>query len=203
LDVHQQFVKLLLSNAISTPYADYEEIGVKVDGQYKQLNTNLLQIENEYYTLVRPKRVARSGEKPSEALKRAGVQYLELRALDNSLFDPVGVNRDELYFLELLVWYCLFYPSPKLCEQEEKENSDNQVLVAKEGRKPGLRLLHHGKKRDLQEWAGAMCEDMLPLAKILDESSKNPKLECYSNALRAQVDKIQMKCKKQVLLFIS
>ena len=179
-----------LTQAISTPFAEYEEIGVKVDGQYKQLNSNLLQIENEYYTLVRPKRVARSGEKPSEALERAGVQYLELRALDNSLFDPVGVNRDELYFLELLIWYCLFYPSPNLCSQEEKENSDNQLRVSKEGRKPGLKLLHHGEERLLQDWAAAMCDDMLPLAEILDESSANPDLKCYSNALQAQIEKI-------------
>ena len=179
-----------LTQAISTPFSEYEEIGVKVNGQYKQLNANLLQIENEYYTLVRPKRVARSGEKPSEALKRAGVQYLELRALDNSLFDPVGVNRDELYFLELLIWYCLFYPSPSLCPQEEKENSNNQLLVAKEGRKPGLKLLHHGKERTLQEWAGAMCADMLPLAKILDESNSDPSFNCYSNALQVQIAKI-------------
>ena len=179
-----------LTGAISTPYANYEKIGVKVDGKYKQLNTNLLQIENEYYTLVRPKRVARSGEKPSEALKRAGVQYLELRALDNSLFDPVGMNRDELYFLELLIWYCLFYPSPNLCPQEEKENSNNQLLVAKEGRKPGLKLLHHGEERTLQEWAEAMCEDMQPLAKILDENNPNSEQNCYSNALQVQIEKI-------------
>ena len=180
-----------LTQAISTPFPEYEKIGVKVNNQYKQLNTNLLQIENEYYTLVRPKRVARSGEMPSEALERAGVQYLELRALDNSLFDPVGVNRDELYFLELLIWYCLFYPSPDLCPREEKENSDNQLLVAKEGRKPGLKLLHHGEERLLQEWASAMCEDMLPLASILDESSANPELMCFSNALAAQIEKIK------------
>ncbi|MBT8142595.1 MAG: glutamate--cysteine ligase [Gammaproteobacteria bacterium] len=179
-----------LTAAISTPYPEYDKIGVKVDGEYRQLNSNLLQIENEYYTLVRPKRVARSGEKPSEALKRAGVQYLELRALDNSLFDPVGVNSDEMYFLELLVWYCLFYPSQPLTPDEETENSQNQLKVAREGRKPDLKLLHHGRERNLQEWGRAMCEDMQPLAKLLDQGLPEMSQPLYSRALQKQIDKI-------------
>ena len=179
-----------LSAAISTPYSAYEKIGVKVDNEYKQLNTNLLQIENEYYTLIRPKRVARSGERPSEALKRAGVQYLEVRALDSSLFDPVGVNSDELYFLELLIWYCLFYPSETLGLEEEKANSQNQLLVAREGRKHGLKLMHHGVERELKEWATAMCTDMQPLAELLDNDSSNPDQKLFSNALAKQLEKI-------------
>ncbi|HTE42268.1 MAG TPA: glutamate--cysteine ligase, partial [Steroidobacteraceae bacterium] len=84
-----------LSQAIAIPSAEYEKIGVKVNGasgpEYRQLNANLLQIENEYYSFIRPKRVANSGERPTHALSRAGVQYVEVRALDVSAFDPVGV----------------------------------------------------------------------------------------------------------------
>jgi len=180
-----------LTKAIRTPYPEYEDIGVKSNGKYKQLNTNLLQIENEYYTLVRPKRVTRTGEKPSEALSRAGVQYLELRALDTSLMDPIGVNRDELYFLELLVWYCLFYPSQDLCATEESENSQNQLLVAKQGRKPGLELKHHGENRLLKDWALAMCKDMQPLAEMLDVGLETKDKDCYLNALQIQIEKIE------------
>jgi len=179
-----------LSAAMNTPYPAYNNIGVKVNGEYRQLNTNLLQIENEYYSLIRPKRVARSGEKPTEALRRAGVQYLEVRALDNSIFDPVGVNSDELYFLELLIWYCLFYPSRALSKAEEQANSNNQLLVAKEGRKPGLKLTHHGVERELKEWATSMCSDMKPLARILDQGSPDPERALYSQALAAQQLKI-------------
>ena len=56
-----------LEHAVGTPNPDYADIGVKVDGVYRQLNTNYLQIENEYYSSVRPKRVALSGERPTEA----------------------------------------------------------------------------------------------------------------------------------------
>ena len=76
-------------------------MGVKRDGErWLQLNANLLQIENEYYSYIRPKRVARSGESPSAALRRGGVEYVEMRALDVSAFDPVGVNQNKLRFLE-------------------------------------------------------------------------------------------------------
>ena len=74
-----------LSNAICTPEPSYEEIGVKVDGRYRQLNANLLQIENEYYSPVRPKRIARSGEQPTAALRRDGIEYVEGEMVDQSL----------------------------------------------------------------------------------------------------------------------
>ena len=92
-----------LSRAITTPHEPYEKLGVKVDGQYRQLNANILQIENEYYSFIRPKRVARSGERPTKALLRAGVEYVEVRALDVSAFDPVGVNQNKLRFLEVFL----------------------------------------------------------------------------------------------------
>ena len=96
-----------LSKAISTPYPPYEKLGVKVDGMYQQLNANILQIENEYYSFISPKRIARSGERPTKALRRAGVEYVEVRALDVSAFDPVGVNQNKLRFLEAFLALCL------------------------------------------------------------------------------------------------
>ena len=98
-----------LTAAISTPNPDYEKIGVKVDGEYRQLNANVLQIENEYYSFIRPKRVTQSGERPTRALQRAGVQYVEMRSLDVSVFDPVGVNQNKLRFLEAFAAFCVLH----------------------------------------------------------------------------------------------
>ena len=100
-----------LTRAITTPHPPYEALGVKVNGEYRQLNANILQIENEYYSFIRPKRVARSGERPTKALRRAGVEYVEVRALDVSAFDPVGVNQDKLRFLEAFLALCLMKDS--------------------------------------------------------------------------------------------
>jgi len=100
-----------LTAAISTPNPEYEKIGVKVDGEYFQLNANILQIENEYYSFIRPKRITRSGERPTKALQRAGVQYVEMRSLDVSVFDPVGVNQNKLRFLEAFAAFCVLRDS--------------------------------------------------------------------------------------------
>src|SRR6202044_4220116 len=92
-----------LRRAVSQPYPPFEALGVKVDGEYRQLSGNVLQIENEYYSYVRPKRTLRAGERTIHALARAGVEYVEVRTLDNSAYDPVGVNQSKLYFLEAFV----------------------------------------------------------------------------------------------------
>jgi len=96
-----------LTRAIKTPHADYERLGVKVDGHYRQLNANLLQIENEYYAFIRPKRIAHSGERPTKALRRAVGQYVEVRALDVSAFDPVGVQPEQDAFSRSLSCGCV------------------------------------------------------------------------------------------------
>src|SRR6202043_3475767 len=102
-----------------TPYPPYEKIGVKVNGRYLPIYANILQIENEYYSYIRPKRVARSGERPTKALRRAGVEYVEVRALDVSAYDPVGVNQNKLRFLEAFLALCLMKDSAPIGDSEQ------------------------------------------------------------------------------------
>ncbi|MCT7085113.1 glutamate--cysteine ligase, partial [Salmonella enterica subsp. enterica serovar Oranienburg] len=64
-----------LREAVATPYAPYVEVGTHKDGEWVQLNTNILQIENEYYSNIRPKRVTYTGERPIQALMARGIQY--------------------------------------------------------------------------------------------------------------------------------
>ena len=136
-----------LTRAISTPHPPYEALGVKVDGEYRQLNANILQIENEYYSFIRPKRVARSGERPTRALLRAGVEYVEVRALDVSAFDPVGVNQNKLRFLEAFLALCVLKDSPPIGENEQALLDENHLTVARRGREPGLTLWRDGAGR--------------------------------------------------------
>ena len=135
-----------LSKAISTPYPPYERIGVKVNGEYLQLNANILQIENEYYSFIRPKRIARSGERPTKALRRAGVEYVEVRALDVSAFDPVGVNQNKLRFLEAFLALCLLRDSEPIDRGEQEALDENHLRVARRGREPGLKLNREGRR---------------------------------------------------------
>ena len=167
LDDIDQYI-LDLDRAIRTPFPEYEDIGVLVNGEYRQLNANLLQIENEYYSLIRPKRVARSGERPTSALKRGGVEYVELRGLDVNAFDPVGVNQNELRFLETFLIYCLLQESPRISQDEKNEVDANHNLVARRGRDPELLLQRNGESVSQRQWARDLLGKMGEIAELLD-----------------------------------
>ena len=130
-----------LARLISTPHPEYQAHGLEVGGEWQQLNANLLQIENEYYSFIRPKRVAFSGERPTRALLRAGVQYVEMRSLDVGAYDPVGVNQRKLLFLEAFAALCLLRESAPLSRELSEKYEANHVLVASRGREPGLAVV--------------------------------------------------------------
>ena len=49
-----------------------------MNGEYRQLNDSLLQIENEYYATMRPKRVANQENGPVVHCRNNGVEYIEV-----------------------------------------------------------------------------------------------------------------------------
>ncbi len=157
-----------LSNATSTPFPDYQALGVQVNGEYRQLNSNILQIENEYYSYIRPKRVARSGERPGHALRRAGVEYVEVRALDVSAFDPVGVNQNKLRFLEAFLALCVLRESDPISRNEQESLDANHLKVARRGREPGLLLDRQGRSYSMMTWAKELLDSMQGICEMLD-----------------------------------
>jgi glutamate--cysteine ligase len=182
----QEYVRDL-SRAIGTPYPPYEKLGVKVNGEYQQLNTNILQIENEYYSFIRPKRIARSGERPTKALHRAGVEYVEVRALDVSAFDPVGVNQNKLRFLEAFLALCLLRESAPISVGEQAALDANHLLVARRGREPDLKLSREGRTVPMTEWARELLDSMQGLCEMLDHGEP---ARPYASALEQQMAKI-------------
>jgi glutamate--cysteine ligase len=176
-----------LTRAISTPYPPYAALGVEVDGEYRQLNANILQIENEYYSFIRPKRVARSGERPTKALRRAGVEYVEVRALDVSAFDPVGVNQNKLRFLEAFLALCLLKESPLIGADEQRSLDQNHLDVARRGREPGLTLWRDGRNVPLRDWARELIDSLAGICEILDRGDPS---RPYSSALADQAAKV-------------
>lgn len=172
-----------LTHAIETPYPEYMSLGVEVDGDYRQLNGNLLQIENEYYSSVRPKQILQDMEKPTMALKRRGVQYVELRSLDINAFDPMGINEPQLYFLEIFMTYCLLLDSPVFAEGEHTDIDANQSKVAHQGRNPALMLSRNGEPVILKEWLWDLMQGMQPVAEMLDRIHNT---DVYCRALGEQ-----------------
>lgn len=172
-----------LGHAISTPAAEYQRIGVQVDGEYRQLNANILQIENEFYGSVRPKQPIESGERATLALKRRGVMYLEVRALDVNAYDPVGADEPALRFIEALLLHSLLSDSPPTDADEQAAIGQNQLKVARRGREPGLELQHSGRNITLRDWGLQIVSELAPLCQLLDgEDPMRP----YRKSLEAQ-----------------
>ena len=170
-----------LAYAISTPYDPYKKIGIKTEKGYEQLSANLLQIENEYYSSIRPKQIGPADEMPINGLKRRGVAYIELRSLDINAYEPTGISCNALYFLETLMLYCLLQPSPPISVEEHKNISRNLVEVAHRGRQPGLMLQSHDSEQSLLEWARKIFKDLSHIAEFLDANSG---CENFSRALQ-------------------
>ncbi|WP_087018104.1 glutamate--cysteine ligase [Thaumasiovibrio subtropicus] len=159
-----------LQAAIRTPSEEFAKIGVKVDGEYRQLNSNVLQIENELYSPIRPKRVAKSGEKPSDALQRGGVEYIEVRSLDVNPFSPEGIDADQIRFLDLFLTWATLTPSADMSDAELDCWRKNWSSVVVEGRDPELKLQmgcgepQHG----LQDLASDLFAQLRMIAEAID-----------------------------------
>jgi glutamate--cysteine ligase len=161
-----------LKAAVTTPDPRYAAIGVSKNGEFRQLNANVLQIENEYYSSVRPKPRDRS-VRALVALQRDGVEYVEIRTLDLSISDPVGVNQSQMRFLEALSIFCLLDESPPIAPAEQKEIDARDVRVAREGRRPGLEIHVRGRSVGVREAGLAILRGVAETAALLDEDRSN------------------------------
>ena len=158
-----------LQAALTQPYAPYEAIGIKnLGGEYNQLATTLLQIENEFYGTIRPKRTIRSGERPLHALLGRGVEYVEVRCMDLNPFLPVGIDAATMRLLDVFLLHCLLSDSPPDSEAEMAALAHNQQLTAARGREPGLKLQAAGGERLLSDWAAELLQDCESIAAAVD-----------------------------------
>jgi len=158
-----------LEDAMTRSWPAYEKIGLQgPDGEYRQLSTALLQIENEFYGKIRPKCVIRSGERPLHALRERGVEYVEVRLMDLDPFAPVGITPKACRFLDVFLLHCLLSESPPDTPAEIAANGRNQEKVAARGREPGLRLERGSQEVALEEWGGQLIAECAPLAAHLD-----------------------------------
>jgi len=188
-----------LRKAVGTPYPPYVEVGTHVDGEWVQLNTNILQIENEYYSNIRPKRVTYTGERPIQALTSRGVQYVEVRCLDINPFLPVGVDLTEARFLDAFLLLCALDDSPQLDNGECGQCTDNFLTVVKEGRRPGLKLHRNGEPIELKAWATELIGRIGQLAELLDRAQGGDEHAKALEAQQAKIDDASLTPSAQVL----
>jgi len=176
-----------LQQAIKTPFPAYSEIGIKVDGEYQQLNANVLQIENEYYSDIRPKRVADSGEKPVEALIDRGVEYIEVRNTDINPLLPVGIDNSQAQFMDAFLLTCLLQDSTEIDADECQLISHNNNLVVNRGREPGLELNSTDGELPLTELAANILDQVAKVAAVIDRTKGGTS---FSDSVKAQRAKV-------------
>lgn len=176
-------------NAVTTPWPAYEAIGTHRDGKWIQLNTNVLQIENEYYSSIRPKRVTDRGERPATALAKRGVEYIEVRCLDIDPFSPTGISPQTARFLDAFLLFCAIEDSPCFPDGGFCHDSrDNFNKVVDEGRRPGLMLTRDDQQVELHDWATEVMERMQPYVRLLDAAHGGDQ---YQQSLLEQRNKVE------------
>jgi glutamate--cysteine ligase len=178
-----------LHDALTRPWPAYEALGVRnPGGDYLQLATTLLQIENEFYGTIRPKRTIKQGERPLHALRERGVEYVEVRLLDLDPFEPIGINAQTLRFLDTFLLHCLVSDSANDTPAEVAEMAHNQHLTAARGREPGLQLQRDGQLVALTEWGHELLTAMAPVAQRLDRETEGG--TPHADALAAMVARL-------------
>jgi glutamate--cysteine ligase len=159
-----------LNGALTKSYPPYAALGLRNGDDYRQLGTSLLQIENEFYGTIRPKPRFRSGERPLWALGERGVEYVEVRCMDNDPFTPVGIAAPTMRFLDLFLLHCLLSDSPPDTPDEIAAMSRNQHRVAERGRDPDLLLECEGRELTLPAWGRDLLLRLEPIAAALDDA---------------------------------
>ncbi|MGB0996676.1 MAG: glutamate--cysteine ligase [Pseudomonadales bacterium] len=177
-----------MRSGLTTSYADYADIPVNKNGDYQQLNDSILQIENEFYGTIRPKRSAASGQRPLAALGESGVEYIEVRCVDLDPFEPIGINSEQIRFLDTFLLLCLLTDSPTDSREESARMVRNQTAVVERGRQPGLALERDNESVELNQWAAELLDQCTHIAEVLDQHAVN---DAYSQALNAQKAKVQ------------
>ncbi|NVJ61721.1 MAG: glutamate--cysteine ligase [Gammaproteobacteria bacterium] len=188
-----------LEHAIRTEDPYYKSIGVKVDDVYKQLNANVLQIENEFYSNIRPKRTCQSGERPTKALSNRGIEYIEVRALDINLFDKVGVTQQQLDFLDVFLLNCAMQSSCPITEREEAETKKNFARVVKGGRDPELYLWRKNRQVSAKILAHNLFDSFDEAAELLDKAYNTHDYSQVLKTLRSQIDEPETTISGQIV----
>jgi glutamate--cysteine ligase len=181
----QDYAKTLL-HATQQPYPEFQAMGLKDNQGYHQLSEALLQIENEYYNVVRPKQPIKPCERPATSLLQRGVNYVEIRILDlNPLLD-LNIDESTMDFMDMFLLFCLMQDSPPMTDESLKECQDNIKRIAEEGRRPDVKISVDNKEQVFREAAMELFKQIENVALTMDDATGRSK-----RAFNEQLDKIK------------
>lgn len=173
-----------LFQATRAPSDKFKKIAVKEGEQYQQLNQNILQIENEYYSFIRPKATLVSGEPPSISLCCNGVDYIEIRLLDLNPLLPLGIDASTQEFMDAFLLFCMVTDDYTTDMNSMDVARRNFQTVCTRGREPNFQL---ADGTDFKAAASELLDQVQQVAGALDQQQTKP---IFSAAVNEQVNKI-------------
>lgn len=166
--------------ATSTNSQEFSKIPTLIDGHQAQLSNCLLQIEDEYYAVTRPKSSIDSDQRTTVKLAKGGINFIELRSIDLNPFSAIGIDNEAIKFLEIFLVHSFLSNSDPIQKNDMARISNNEMKVSKYGRDPMLYLNDGEKNIKLTDWANNLIDEMEFTANILDDRSGN-----YSKTLKS------------------
>jgi len=177
-----------VKSAITTPYPEFEKLGLKdSEGNFHQISSGILQIENELYDCIRPKRAGSSGQRPYELLKKEGIKYLEVRGIDLDPEDVAGISKNKILLLDLILLYCAIKPSSLMSDEEKSVIENNDIAAIKNGRLPETMISYKDEQTTIAESRIDVIKDLMQLASAMNDpkyievvSSLNNKVNTFN-----------------------
>ncbi len=180
---------LSIRKGLTQRYPDYQRFEPNARGELPQLNDAVLQIENEFYGAIRPKRTIKSGQRPLTALAADGVEYVEVRCLDLDPFEPLGIGLAQIRFLDTFLLLCALSESPVETKTDRDQMSRNQTLIVEQGRNASLMLERQAKRSSVKTWGLEILNACEPIAQALDQAHGG---QDYVQSLSQQIEKIKV-----------
>lgn len=188
---------------LTHPHPSYQAYGIQDNaGHYRQLNTSLLQIENEFYNVIRPKCLVQSHERPLNALTKRGVEYVELRLVDLNPFVPIGIEANTIRLLDLLLLKSLFTDSPADVDATIDREEENRQRTVEEGRLPGLRLHTDRGEVPLVELGDEILTHCEPIAQALDKNLGGHDYQETLSLYQAQLERPELTLSGRIMALL-
>ena len=159
-----------IKEAILAPYKKFYDLKLRDKNmEFQQISSGILQIENEFYDSIRPKRSGESGQRPYELLKEKGIGYVEVRGIDLSSESIIGISKDQIRILDLILLHCLLLPSPSISNEEMQKIKESDEKIINSGRLQNIKTFYKGKNIELSSAREDYINELSIIANNLDE----------------------------------
>lgn len=135
-------------------FVSYRSIQAYVEEIEALVDQGVMSEDKEFYSPVR----LRGGKKVSD-LKECGVQYMEVRNIDNDPFAPYGISEENIEFIQLFLMYMLWLDNQEADKDQLLHDGDrlnNQVALERPLSQTSLKAEGLDLLRGMQEMAEAV-----------------------------------------------